>query len=472
MNNDILNKTLPLPIKEKNGIFLGIPTGIKGRSFSVTKLSKSYSTNGWIVRGDKIEEWKVLGIVEHEGETFVYGDLLEGEPLEKLFDRSIEKTLFKFKELCSALEKITASGIEIQHITTNGIIFLDKGGIVFLPPLLMKEVINFFPQEEKCMASEAINHPDLKGEKKLSYTLGSIIYRLLANEYPVMITNEEDVRYQTRHKVKLPARFKNPEIKDEVSSFIASAIGQDQPAIPSLAAWIKTLDSWIEKSVFSPVPETKKKSIIAEGRAREGRDHKALSRKQFWEKNGARILVLTLVFAGVGFIFGSIINNFFFKPRATRGFTPLSVVKTFYDSINKLDVITMSDCVSGNAGKDDIDTVTNLYVMSKPANMYDSTPTFVSADKWDAKGRPQLAPGVTMFGVTGLHIVQEKPEPEPVFVAMYDKWYTEKDPKTAEWELSFDIHGVAIKERLFLKRDRKDWLIYKFERLEENVKTK
>jgi hypothetical protein len=114
-----------------------------------------------------------------------------------------------------------------------------------------------------------------------------------------------------------------------------------------------------------------------------------------------------------------------------------------------------------------VDVVTNLYVVTKPVTAYDSSVTFVPAVEWDKKGRPPIVSTVTLFGIVRLYIIQEKPEPDPVFIVEYEKWFTEKDPKSATWELAFIIRGFKIKDRLSLKKDRKDWVIYNIDRIEE-----
>jgi hypothetical protein len=71
-----------------------------------------------------------------------------------------------------------------------------------------------------------------------------------------------------------------------------------------------------------------------------------------------------------------------------------------------------------------------------------------------------------VYGVTDLEIETERGEPEPVFRASYTKWVP--DPaEEAQADLS-EVQGpgftsLEIRERIYLRFDRKDWVIYRFE---------
>ena len=175
----------------------------------------------------------------------------------------------------------------------------------------------------------------------------------------------------------------------------------------------------------------------------------------------------------VGALAGSLLKNIL-APRQTRGFGPEQVVESFYLSMNDLNHTLMEDCVVEGAGKQTIREVVNIYVLSRVSLGYEGSSHIIGADTWDAQGRPELSPPQTVYGVTDLVVRQERGEPEPVFQVSYTKWVPEpgQDPGTnsAGSTESLDTAGprftsLEITERVYLRLDRKDWVIYRFEPL-------
>jgi hypothetical protein len=468
MRYTVLDKTMPSRLDEKGSTFLGIPTGISGRSFSITKLVSPDKSAGWIVRDGEVSDWKVTNIIQRDNTTFVYGKYVEAVSLEALFDEGLPRQLSALKALAAAFSVLRQRNIDLSYVATNSILFPADGGVFILPPVLMREIVNFFGQEEKCLVSEAANHPDLKDEKKLSYFLGSIMYRVATGEYPFSGNTEEDLRYEIRNRTPIAPLYKKPGVIKEVSAFIMAALGKEPGEAPSLNDWEKELDLWQKNGIERPVAEADAQKIILEGKAKEEKGSKNIKRKIFWEKNAVRFLTITGVSILVVAILWTTLGNTVFRTRKTRGFSPLKVVETYYSCFNSLDVVTIEDCVIGNAGKADVDTVVNLYVMSKPATPYDNSFHYVTASDWDKNGRPDLDKNSSLYGITVPHISQIESEPTPVFDVTYERWYSEKDPKTPEWQLSMIISGMSIEDKLYLKLSgKKDWVIYKIDRLKD-----
>jgi len=67
-----------------------------------------------------------------------------------------------------------------------------------------------------------------------------------------------------------------------------------------------------------------------------------------------------------------------------------------------------------------------------------------------------------------LKINQESGEPEPIFVATYEKWLPLSENGDKEVDNNQSIKGYEgynVKDRLYLKKDKGDWVIYKIDRL-------
>jgi hypothetical protein len=331
----------------------------------------------------------------------------------------------------------------------------------------MRELVAFFGQEEICLVSEACNHPDLRGEKRLSYFIGSLAYRMATGEYPFSGITEEEIRYEIRNRATVSPVYKNPKIKKQVAEQILDALGHGKSPAPHLDSWEEALGIWIEDGVKREVSDEEAQRIVLEGKSIEEKSTKRIKRKVFWEKNRFRYLAITGISVVAGAILWTTLGNTVFRTRLTHGFTPLKVVESYYESMDTLDVMMIGDCVTGNAGKSEVETVMNLYVISKPVNPYDTSFQFVSAAEWDKKGRPKLEASATLYGITRPRITEISSVPIPVFLASYERWYTEKDPESEKWQLASTIHGTSIEEKLYLKLVGKDWLIYRIDRLRE-----
>jgi len=138
--------------------------------------------------------------------------------------------------------------------------------------------------------------------------------------------------------------------------------------------------------------------------------------------------------------------------------------------MNSLDHQAMQSCVIGRAGQGEINEVTMLYVTSKVTQGYQGKSTIISAADWDGRGRPKLESPSSLYGVTGLAVMQEQGEPAPVFKAQYDKWNPSQpsDTGSAAAQTAPKSEGHRVTDRVWLKQDKGDWVIYRIERLQQD----
>jgi hypothetical protein len=168
-----------------------------------------------------------------------------------------------------------------------------------------------------------------------------------------------------------------------------------------------------------------------------------------------------------GAMAGSLLKNIL-APRETRGFSPQEVVETYYKSMNDLNHTLMEDCVVDGAGRETIREVMNIYVLSRVSLGYEGRSHIIPADAWEAQGRPELTAPQTVYGITELELELERGEPEPIFRTSYTKWApkpaAEPQPDMSEAD-GPGFTSFEISERVYLRLDRKDWVIYRFEPL-------
>jgi len=90
-----------------------------------------------------------------------------------------------------------------------------------------------------------------------------------------------------------------------------------------------------------------------------------------------------------------------------------------------------------------------------------------SAAEWDGNGRPKLVSPASLYGVTGLTLVQEREAPDPVFLVTYDKW-TPGAGDSPQADEAPKSEGRRIVDRVRLKTDRDGWVIDRIERLRQD----
>jgi hypothetical protein len=173
----------------------------------------------------------------------------------------------------------------------------------------------------------------------------------------------------------------------------------------------------------------------------------------FWQRHWKTALIAAAIVAAAAIFSGSVLRNLL-KPRSTRGLSPLQVVETFYLSANTLDHERMQDCITGRAGKQLIDQVIHVYVVSRVNLGYEGRSLIRSAEDWDRAGRPEVIPPDSVFGVTDLDIQPLQRGVESSFQVSYRLWIPDPDQGTVSRE---------AQERVHLRQQGGAWVIYRIE---------
>jgi hypothetical protein len=315
-------------------------------------------------------------------------------------------------------------------------------------------------------AFERINHPDLSGERLISFSLAAMLFRMVSGAFPFTADSAEVVHEEARKLELVSPRRSVPGLDPEASEMAMAGLGRTSRAIPSLKEWAEALGRWKGKDLFVPVSEGQRERTRREGDARRAETQKSFRRRVFWERNWKTIAITSAIVIVGGIVLGSILKGVF-APRPTRGFTPRAVAEAFYTAMNGLDHQLMQACVAGRAGRQEIDEVTTLYVTSRVTLGYEGRSTIISAAEWDRRGRPVLDPPLFVYGVTDLTLEQEMGEPQPVFLAKYVKWIPvgagDESPGKAETGAQGRMRNT---DRLRLRKDRGYWVIFKIDRLQ------
>jgi hypothetical protein len=463
-------------IREQGTEWLGISTGLRGKSFSISRLTAMRVAPGWIVDGAKIEEWRFQGFSTQEGEVWLYGPRLEGRPLSEVLEGTAAETLPFLARLTDALVLMRDRSIPPFDIGSDGVLFLADGRILFLPPALMTELRSMRTFAENRDTFVRISHPDWKGEAGQSFCLACLVYRAITGDFPFQGSGEEDIHDRVRKQRPAGPDRTVPDLKEDVGRTVMSCFSKAvaAPAMkgktvetyagPGLDEWKARMAAWAKDGILRPMSDQERASARKQAEAQAENAAKHYGRRRFWERNWRTVAVAAAGVLVLALIAQSILANVL-APRVTKGFPPRKIVETFYQSMNTLDQSAIEDCVVDKAGEGEKNEVVNLYVISRQVIAYEGKSNILPADEWAKKGRPALQSTQSVYGTVMGTLSEEQGEPHPVFLAEYEKWTPlsgDSDSASASTKRS---EGQKVTDRLLLRQDKQDWVIYKIDRL-------
>jgi hypothetical protein len=455
-------------IIEQGARYLAVSVGESTKGTALTRILALKSSPGWSIEGAVLREWRFSGMTERGAAVYLYGPHVVGRTLGEVLSLPLAQALPFLATLAHALVLLTERAVPWFPLQTDSILFPDQGGILFLPPAVFQELRDLRPFAENLESYECLAHPDLKGEARASFTVACLLYRIITGRFPFTGKDGEEVHEQARKLAITPPDQVVPELIPEVSELVMAGLTRGRRPQPKLEEWAACLDAWQQRQVFRTMGAEAKAKVLRDMEAQQAGSARSFQRRMFWEKNWKIVGIIAAVVIVVGAIGGSMLKNIL-APRVTKGYSAQKVVETFYTSMNALDHMTMQACVIGKAGQGELNETTTLYVTSRVVMGYEGSSNIVSAAVWDAAGRPVLVSPQSLYGVTALTITQEQGEPTPVFLVSYDKWNPLGSPDTGQ---APDMNAVplseghATKDRVFMKQDKGDWVIYKIDRLQ------
>lgn len=447
---------------------LAVPAGRAGRGTALTRILALRSSPGWI-SGASVREWRYDGVTERDGTLYLLGPRAAGISLREALDHAEPAgrtaSLKLASRLAHALLQLSASPAGWFAVQSDSVIFLDGGDVLFLPPAVDRELREMRPFESNRETFECLNHPDLKGERRAVFAVSVALYRILTGRFPFHGDDPEVLHARARNLEIQPPALLVPGLDPEASELIMDGLGRGKRGAPSLTQVVQALDAWQAGQIVHPSTEQERKDALESAEAGRAAADRSFRRRRFWQRNWRTAAIIAAAAIVVGAVAGTVLKNVL-APRVTRGFPPARVVETFYTSMNTLDHTAMEASVIGKAGNAEVNETMTLYVTSRVTMGYEGRSNVISAAEWDKAGRPPLPPPQTLYGVTNLSVTQEQGEPSPVFLVTYQKWNPASRPETDATDNSPPrSEGHANTDRLWLKRDRGDWVIYRLDHL-------
>ncbi|MFW5729231.1 MAG: hypothetical protein ACOCYG_06160, partial [Spirochaetota bacterium] len=446
-------------IERHGNEYLGITTYIPTNSFAVTKLTTQRRDDGFIVRGEEVETWKANGFTEYAGRLFLYGPYLEGRTLSEIIRGNADDVLPYLSRLARAMQVLQSQRAITPYIHTRGIIFLNGGGVLFLPRDLMKSIRDFQSPTDRIEFRELYRHPDVPTEQEPSFALAVTAYRCLTGSFPYNAETEEDLRERMRTGHVERPMYIRPEIREDVSNTLHKALLDPSSHLPRLEEWEAHFSEWLREGPYQELPEERRLEIQAKAEAERAGLTRAFRRQEYFRRNWKKLVAITLVAILIGTIPATVIYNKL-QPSPTAGLPPDEVVRAFYTSITTLDHQTMEGATVDGAGSALIDEVTGVYVFSRMRLAVELREAFADPQQWRDEGMPLLEEGRSVYGIANFTVeAQRSPDPEEeVFRVRYEKWSpqqpADEDPTGAEVRAP---EGQVITERVFLRRERGEW---------------
>ena len=425
---------------------LGFDTGLDARAFAQAKFAQFITEPGFIVRPDSVEVWKASGVAEtfagNAGESstmVVWGPEAEGERLSLLIDDDTRKdealaAICRWISAFHTLEANPSCQEDIPLLPCAAIIGPDF--VFFAPPSLARLCAM---AGSESYVNPAYNRQGVAAQtvaaKAVAFTAAAMLYRVFAGKPPFYAADESDSGLSTLHQDMrdgnfLPVRLAAPGLNADLAVLIQNALAPTDNSIPSpgdfLAILQKDSQTVSVQQLTKPVSPTDLFIIEKEKSQYLKVKTASVKTKRFIARNTALLLGGLAALVAAVLIVASFSKSRSLLPT-TEGMDPAQVIETYYNAIGDLDHQLMEACVTGGAGKGDINMVVNFYVISRVRQAYEYTapPAIISAREWQERGSGPVDSGV--LGVTGLQITVNSGQTaenrmQPHYRADYTLW--------------------------------------------------
>lgn len=425
---------------------LAVTSNLKSKIYKQISREDLLSEPGLIIKNKKTEPWECTDSLEYDGKLIFPGPYYEGNTL-----ADIDLTIEIIFNLANVFQVFINENIPLEVLYLPGIFILNDGGVLIPPPLLVNYICSQLSENENMNFLQPYNHPDKQGETLFSFILGVLAYKLLTKELPYFGNSITEIREKMRSSKPVEVEYLKPGIKKSLAVLINQSFSLKDI---NIVDWINQLQLWKEEGAIDPINPEEHLHLQKSATKKQNKRQKQFERKQFFSHNWKTITVITAVLASIiSFSIGPIKNAM--EPPITTGMTAEEVVETYYRGILDMDVEIMEDCIIKAAGKNDINEVTQLYVISKVRTGYEGKSGLISAQDWNDGVITTLEPGEQVYGIANLTL--DKID-NSSFQANYIRWYP-NIPEDAESEKILPPIKIYVKDILTLEKVKEVWVI-------------
>jgi hypothetical protein len=444
---------------------IGFDSGLSDQAFAQAKLAQFISLPGYILEPDgSYRVWKALGVAEHQGTMVIWGPDFPGERLDRIIAGDAGQALDALRQwirarlalgqiLGRAAEQAAGSEAELPKPWPAGALAAVGGtpSLFFPPERLVRRALEAEGEDAWLRGAESWVHPDLFGDKGDAFTAAALAYRIFCGVPPFSNRNADLVREDIREGVFAPIRLAAPGLDETLSGLVGGAMASTAQAARvskgglagKAAAFAGKAPAVVKSSLealgqrlgapgsarveayFRPLKDEERRKIEAEKEQFRKKAAMAINSKRFFRRNATILGTAAAVLVIAALIVFSTVRSRAEMP-STKGMSPPEVIATYYGAFASLDHTLMTACVLKKAGSEDINLVTNVFLVNRTQQAYEMTnPTF-SAQEWLDAGSPPSF--VAVFGVTGLEIAgidEDAGDGEVRYRADYTLWMPE-----------------------------------------------
>ena len=430
---------------------LAVTTNLVSKIYKQISRQELLAASGILIKEGISEKWECTESFEYEGKLLFPGLGYSGKTLTDT-DLNIEILL----DLSLAYQIISKQNLPVNNFYSSGIFIPKSGGILFFPPILINYITSQLSDNESMELWQPYNHPDAESETQLSFILGVLAYKLLTNTLPFTGTSITEIREKMRSSQPVGIELLVPGIKKDIASLINNALTLKTV---KLKDWTVILQIWQKESAVNEINNEERFKLKKTAIIKHNRREKLFQRRQFFSHNWKIIVVITaIIIFAISFSIGPIKNAM--EPPVTEGMPAEEVIETYYRAIIDMDTEIMEDCLEKGIGKNDINEVTQLYVISKVRTGYEGKSGLISAQEWNDGVITILEPGDQVYGIADLEITSSG---NNIFYADYIKWYPNIQDETESLAIVPPIK-VFVKDKITLEKLKDVWKIIKLKR--------
>lgn len=447
-------RTLALKILTvKDRPVLALDTGFDADSLEGLRLVKASRGSGWFFHAGRLVPWVTKGVLQDDQRLVVWGDcdLLPPGTTPEAWPRSGEEGRAFLQALVSAWTTRAAQPEPLEAFSPSSVVpWKTESGwsFAFLPPELRGVLDSLQPLGDR-LAWEHVRHPDATGASSWAFASAALAWDLVAGSLPWAQEDEAHLRQEIRElkKTLVPAELPDGPDPETLSLWFDSLTGRLGSAASSRwQTWAGGRPSW---TAAPSDPQRAQKRELATARRLRRRSGAA-----FWRQKGT----LTTVMAALGVLVLAIVGTVVWgivKPDPTDTWTPEQVVRGYYEALSSLDADQMRKLTAFDEGRErelrrDEDETTNLYVIRQVRTAYEKASPVLSAQEWEAAGRPPLENTRILYGIAGLEVAGQDHQ----WKARYRKWISEAEEEQAPVAVGFEVNDV-----LTLVETGKGWKI-------------
>ncbi len=436
---------------------LAVSTNLNSKIYKQISRQELLSRPGILIKNGISKEWVCTESFVYKEGLFFPGSFYEGNTI-----ADINLDIGLLLDLAVSFQTIIKADIPISGFYTPGIFKTEREGILYFPPALINFITSQLSESNSISFWQPYNHPDAVGKSQYSFTLGVLAYQLLTKELPYTGTSITEIREKMRSSKPVEVELLKPGIQKSIADLIDNALALKDI---NLSEWIEQLKLW-EKDGISTISDKTARFRIKETAARKQNNRqKKFKRKQFLTHNWKTIAATAAAIAFIiSFSIGPIKNAM--EPPITAGMSAKEVVGTFYSAIIDMNTEIMEDCVKKGIAKNDINEVTQLFVISRVRSGYEGTSGLVTAQDWNDGIIKTLNSGEQIFGIADLVITKLI---NNTYTADYIKWYP-NIPDNPESNEILPPLKVLVQDTITLEKVKDVWIIVNLERNTKELK--